>query len=336
MSEHLPSPTISPEVLESFRALFFPRQDIHARQKPSGEGYSYRKEPVTLTLLSQHFAGEVTLGTYCLSVASMANFTAIDIDDAALWQAAADNVKVAALPVHIEQSRRGVHLWHFFEQPISGKQAQAVGRALLAMYQLPEKTEIYPRQATLADGPGSLIRVPFGFHRKVQVPGKPGKRFGFQTLEGEPLAPIIREQLALIAFAERMPQALVEQLSATVPEQPTFLPSEPFHTRPVSPGLPLSERLRARISVVDFVSRYVELNERGIGFCPFHDDEHMSFGVNTARNYWSCFAGCSSVIEGKTIRGGSVIHFWQRWREKEGQDGGFEPTMLELAHLLGL
>jgi hypothetical protein len=85
----------------------------------------------------------------------------------------------------------------------------------------------------------------------------------------------------------------------------------------------------ASISVFDFVSRYVQLNERGIGFCPFHDDEHMSFGVNTTRNYWSCFAGCSSVIEGKTIKGGSVIHFWQRWREKEGQDGSFEPTLID-------
>jgi hypothetical protein len=333
MSEHI---TVPAEHLEAFIDRFFPRQDIHARQKRDGAGYSYRKEPVTADLLLAHLAGDLTLGTYCLSLMNMAHFAAIDIDDDTRWQASREKVKAAAIPVHVEQSRRGVHLWHFFEEPVPGKIARSFGRALLKMYDLPENTEIYPRQAILKDGPGSLIRVPFGFHRKVQVPGKPGKRYGFQTREGEPLASTIREQLALMVVAERIPHALVDQLSTSVPEEQIVSPSEPFRTQPVSPDLPLSERIRASISVFEFVSRYVDLDERGVGFCPFHEDEHPSFGVNKAGNYWSCFAGCSSVIEGKTIKGGSLIHFWQRWREKEGQDGSFEPTITELASLLGL
>lgn len=336
MTEHLSQPLLSPDVLNAFWSQFFPRQDIHARQKQDGQGYSYRKEPVTTELLLAHLAGEITLGTYCLSVENLAHFVAIDIDDDALWQRIGEKIKQSGVPAHIEQSRRGVHLWHFFAEPVSGKVARTVGRALLSVYALPSNTEIYPRQAVLGEGPGSLIRVPFGFHRKVHMPGQPGKRFGFLTKEGKSLAPTIREQLAMICFAERMPQVLIDQLIASVPEEKVLAPSEPFHVRPVSPDLPLSERIRTRISVFDFVSRYVDLDEHGVGFCPFHEDEHPSFGVNRAGNYWSCFAGCTSVIEGKTIRGGGVIHFWQRWREKEGQDGRFEPTIGELAYLLNL
>jgi hypothetical protein len=333
MSEHI---TVPAEHLEAFMARFFPRRDIHARQKRGGAGYSYRKEPVTVDLLMAHLAGDLTLGTYCLSLMNMANFAAIDIDDDARWQASREKVKAATIPAYIEQSRRGVHLWHFFEEPVPGTIARSFGRALLKVYDLPENTEIYPRQAILKDGPASLIRVPFGFHRKVQVPGKPGKRYGFETREGEPLAPTIREQLVLVAFAEHVPQALMEQLCASVSEEKTFASHPAFQTRPVSPDLPVSERIKASISVFDFVSRYVDLDEHGIGFCPFHDDAHKSFGVHKAGNYWSCFAGCSSVIEGKAIRGGSLIHFWQRWREKEGQDGSLTPTLIDLIRLLGL
>src|SRR5579862_7688037 len=129
MSEHLHLPPLETDVLEAFRALFFPRQDIHARQKPSGEGYSYRKEPVTLDLLRAHLAGEVTLGTYCLSSENTAHFTAIDIDDDELWQQALLTIRKLELPLCIEQSRRGVHLWHFFEQPLAGSAARALGHA---------------------------------------------------------------------------------------------------------------------------------------------------------------------------------------------------------------
>ena len=79
------------------------------------------------------------------------------------------------------------------------------------------------------------------------------------------------------------------------------------------------------MTVHDFVSRYVKLDTRGKGKCPFHDDNIKSFQVNDNRNYWSCYAGCG---------GGSIIDFWMKWREAHGQDGSFSETVLELREML--
>ncbi|MBN2391403.1 MAG: hypothetical protein JXR84_11800 [Anaerolineae bacterium] len=39
-----------------------------------------------------------------------------------------------------------------------------------------------------------------------------------------------------------------------------------------------------------------------IGLCPFHDDQHPGFGVNTEGNYWHCFAGCGGCGFVETMR----------------------------------
>jgi hypothetical protein len=191
-------------------------------------------------------------------------------------------------------------------------------------------TELFPKQDQLADGPGSLIRLPLGFHRKVKVSGKPGQRFGFQTLEGRPLAATVREQLALLAAAQRVPHSFFRLLvaEASEPQRSTPQPTSPFTLRPIDHSAPLSERIKQAISVFDFVSRYVELDGQGIGFCPFHEDTHKSFGVDINRNYWNCFAGCGK---------GTVIDFWMLWREWVLlEDGSFTATIKDLADLLGL
>jgi hypothetical protein len=60
--------------------------------------------------------------------------------------------------------------------------------------------------------------------------------------------------------------------------------------------------------------------EGSIGLCPFHDDEHPSFGVNDEGNYWHCFAGCG---------GGNVIDFWMKYR-----NCNFMTAVKELAEML--
>jgi DNA primase len=71
----------------------------------------------------------------------------------------------------------------------------------------------------------------------------------------------------------------------------------------------------------------VQLDARNTGFCPFHDDQVRSFGVNDSGNFWHCFAGCG---------GGSVIDFWMKWRTKHGQDGSFTETVRDLRIMLSL
>ena len=67
------------------------------------------------------------------------------------------------------------------------------------------------------------------------------------------------------------------------------------------------ERVKNAITVKDFVSEYVNL-KGNTGHCPFHDDQHKSFGVNEEENYWHCFAGCG---------GGSIIDFYMLMKDMD-------------------
>jgi hypothetical protein len=136
--------------------------------------------------------------------------------------------------------------------------------------------EQYPKQNRLNKGPGSLIRLPFGVHRKS------GRRYGFYTPGGDPLAPTLREQLMLLGEAKTVPEGLFElygsYASAPVPK----LEFEPVD----APGELVSDRVKAAVSCYNFVDRYVELSPNGRARCPFHDDQVASFSVNQDDNYW--------------------------------------------------
>jgi len=80
-----------------------------------------------------------------------------------------------------------------------------------------------------------------------------------------------------------------------VPLAPTPAAREPLT---VPEEATLSERIKARATVLEFVSQYVGLKPTAsgaIGLCPFHDDNHLSFGINVEGSYWHCFAGCGGV-----------------------------------------
>lgn len=90
----------------------------------------------------------------------------------------------------------------------------------------------------------------------------------------------------------------------------------------------VSDRIKAQVAVLEFISQYVGLKPTAggaMGLCPFHDDEHPSLSVNDGENYGNCIAGCG---------GGSVMGFWTLWRKKNGLDAGFVPTITELAEML--
>ena len=61
--------------------------------------------------------------------------------------------------------------------------------------------------------------------------------------------------------------------------------------------------IRARVDVVDFVGRYVQLKQAGRnhkGLCPFHDEKTPSFNVSSDKQIFHCF-GCQA--------GGDVVGF---------------------------
>jgi hypothetical protein len=312
-------PEFDSQLVEAYAQTFVSRRDCYALQLNDGK-YVCIKEPLTLDLLLAHVRGDLTLGVYVLDINSFAHWLCLDGDyeeDFSRLKQLADDLKAQGVPSYLELSRRGGHLW-LFTAPLSGAEIRYLGRQLLLPYSL-SRIELYPKQNYLTSGPGSLVRLPLGIHRKS------GKRYPFITLDNTPLAPTIRQQMALLAHPVRVPQSFIEQtiLQAQEVSPP---PSKPgFEKAKWASGNTLSERLKNAISVHDFVSRYVTLDERGKGLCPFHEDYHPSFQVNRERNYWSCYAGCG---------GGSLIDFWMKWRAIHGQDNSFTTTVKELSEML--
>ena len=310
-------------LIEAFAQTFIHRQDSYPKQLETGK-YVRIKEPLTLSLIYAHLRGEITLGTFALDSESIARWVCLDADELDQWHAikgAAQKWEDLGLFPRLEVSSRGGHCW-FFTPPLPGKVVRQFGKALLAKYGL-GKMEVYPKQEVLSTGTGSLVRLPFGIHKKT------GKRYFFITPSGEPLAPTIRQQIALLANPAIVPQTLIDHIIAEA-EETMNAPPLPTHKKifarvPQRNGETLSERIKNSISVFDFVSRYVALDQAGKGLCPFHDDHEKSFGVHRERNFWHCYAGCG---------GGSVIDFWSKWREAHGQDGSFTATIKELAALL--
>lgn len=317
--ERQSSPELRPETLRAFTETFINRYDLYAIQRPDNGRYVCVRQPLTPKLIESHLLGEVTLGAYALNPDSEARWICLDADTrrewAGLFQLAAD-LQRSKVTTYLETSRRGGHLW-LFTAPLPGAEARQFATQLLHEHGL-ETMELFPKQDELKTGPGSLVRLPLGIHRKS------GRRYYCIDLAGKPLAPTIRAQLHLLTDPARVPAAFVQDVilrGSHVDHQPVevAIPLE----RPE--GDQLSNRIKATINVYDFVSQYVDLDEKGLGHCPFHDDNHKSLSVHISENYWHCFAGCG---------GGSVIDFAMQWRDMLGEDGSFTATIKALADAL--
>jgi hypothetical protein len=312
MNKEILNPKIELESLATGLAgTFIQRRDLYARQTRDGS-YICIRSPLETSHLVAHLKGELTLGAYVLDPSSQASYIVFDADDDDQAQALDRMAKCLAdqnVPAYMEGSRRGGHLWLFFAKPVSGKQARLFGQNLLELYGVP-KLELFPKQAKLSEGPGSLIRLPFGVHRKT------GLRYGFYTLDHHPLTASQSEQIHILCAPERVPEAFVKQNST----RPSSKPPKPVYAGTEESKKPLSERIKQSITVRDFVSQFVELSPAGRGLCPFHDDQNSSFAVNAEGNYWHCFAGCG---------GGSIIDFWMKMKNCD-----FKTAVRELANML--
>ena len=293
---------------------FVQRWDLYARQLKDGR-YICVHESLNVSHLFAHLRGEITLGTYLLDEQSRTRFIVLDADDEGTLGSLGHLANALAredVPVYLEESKRGGHLWLFFAQKVGGRDARAFGHGLLAAHEIAD-VELFPKQDQLTSGPGSLIRMPFGVHWRS------GRRYGFYTTDGSLLAPTVREQIDALGVPETIPEAAFESYRSFVPPEPALTTEKPSE----APTGTVSERIKASVTVLEFVSRYVDLKPTGsgaLGLCPFHDDHHPSFGVNDKGNYWHCFAGCG---------GGSVIDFWMKRRECD-----FTTAVRELAEML--
>lgn len=318
--EYLPSQEELTEPAVILAQTFIQRWDLYARQLDDGH-YVCVHEPLTHDRIEAHLNGNLTLGTYILDSTSQARFLVIDADDERNWQQLTMMAKALAekgIPGYLENSRLGGHLWFFFSEPLSGRLVRSFGKGLLSHYKV-GKIELFPKQDRLISGPGSLIRLPFGIHRKT------GRRYGFHLPNGSLLAPTMREQIYAFRDVQTVSKdafAHFSSHSANTKPKGHFKPLSRLERKAQDSigELPVSERIKAAVSVRQFVSQYVELSEDGRGLCPFHDDQVASFSIDDKRNYWHCFA-CGM--------GGSIIDFWIQWRSCS-----FREALRELAAIL--
>jgi hypothetical protein len=303
------------EAAELLGKTFIQRKDIFASQLEDGR-YVAIKETLTQRHLELHLKGHITLGAYMLTPESTTNQMVFDADGENGLVDLADlsyELETEGIPTYLEISRRGGHLRFFFEQHHDGGQVRAFGNGIIRRHEL-AGIELYPKQDRLYTGPGSLVRLPFGIHKKS------GQRYPFIHRDGAWLAPTVREQIMLLSDHKSVPEDVfgayatyeLEKRKKRVPK----LSGTIYDSSDI-------ERVKKAVPLMEFVEAFVDLRpvaSGAVGKCPFHDDNHPSFGVNKEGNYWQCFAGCGS---------GSIIDFWMKWKGVE-----FSQAVSELAELL--
>lgn len=332
MKERIPKIELDRELVRAYASTFIPRTDIYSIQTATGKRkgtYFTVKEPLTLEQVADHLKAipghSPTLGAYALDPQSQAKWICFDADIQEEWQSlinlAAELTK-ASQTGYLETSHRGGHLWLFILQT-DGKTTRQFAKVLLTHHQISVK-EIFPKQDQLTTGCGSLVRLPLGIHLKTN------RRYHFIKPDQTPLAPTIREQIALLASPTLIDPAFISHILATIPLTPERPQPRSFKSShsPTDTTPPLSQAIKNTTSLRDFIEQHVALNPKGMGRCPFHDDHHESFGVainEDGQEYWHCFA-CDF--------GGDLIHFWRRMRAKNHQDDSFKTTLHELAKMV--
>jgi hypothetical protein len=290
-------------VAEGLSKTFIQRLDLYPQQEEDGR-YRCHHEPLTMDHVVSHLRGEITLGAYLLDPKCHARYVVLDADEEGEFEAL--RWMASQIPSYLETSRRGGHLWVFFEESIPGKLAKNFGAGILK--EMDVDMEVFPKQGK-SNGPGSLVRLPFGIHRKT------GERYPFIRPDGKWIGKWM-DQMEALMKPDTVGKDLIEQF---IPKKEPIPLKEPIESEK------LWDQVKNKTPVYDFIRGFVQLKESGetaVGRCPFHDDEHPSFSVNIQENYWHCFAGCG---------GGSIIDFWMKWN-----DSDFYTATKELAVMYGV
>jgi len=173
----------------NFLSFFKGREDYFALQ--GDDNYRPINQPLSEDYLEKHFNGFVTFGIYVLTKSSQCNFICIDID---IPKSKLDDIefkdqkekyihlkdkliifqKNITEKLNIEKDSilfedtggRGYHIWVFFEEAITGKDARKLYHILKNDTDL--DFEFFPKQSNLTENRnyGNLIKLPLGIHQK--------------------------------------------------------------------------------------------------------------------------------------------------------------------------
>jgi len=263
------------EMIAAYASLFVHRWDTYAVQQRSGGYVRVGTESLSLTLLSAHIEGRITLGTYLLDTHGTCSFAVFDDDrdDGLMWLAVlAGELALEGIPTMLEASRRGGHLWIHLEEPTPGH----VVRAWLLPYAQAFGVELYPKQDSLDRGRwGSLVRLPLGIHQR--------SRGWYPFVVVSPLWEVVPvgntvEDCLAWAYANVQRVQVPLQNEQVLQERDVVCRGNVQEALVVSAAsgcMSIREWCQAQ-DIASVIGRYVALDRCGIGSCPF--PEHHSRG----------------------------------------------------------
>jgi len=304
----------TPEMARAFSALFVNRRAYtiqSMRPHPeSGRHYYYRPKGqngapapgLTLDTVRRHLGGELTIGIYAINPATQrSKWMVIDAD---YRTAIEDLIKVQrqlrddGVAAALEKSKRGGHLWIFFERPVLARDARVYIYHLAAKLKvqvkgsgLSEGIEIFPKQDELKpDEFGNAIRAPLGVHRGARE--SRGWRYWFYGADytlAEQLAylaglpKVSEDHLRRMVEGKEIPQEFAQR--ARRAEVPKYFPPK-----------------QGEFRILDYVRASRQVGRNWVARCPScaaagHDKsgDNLAIAVDEPRKY-CCWAGCTKEM----------------------------------------
>jgi len=262
----------------------------------SGRHYYYRPRkrgnPLELTPwdIQRHLMGQITLGIYAINPRTQrVKWMAIDAD---YRKALEDLLRLQfelgrnGIQAALEQSRRGGHLWIFFEKPVLAKHARVYIRHLAKQLSVEVKgsgsgdgIELFPKQDALDDGQfGNAIRGPLGIHRAA------GRRYWFYGAAYE-----LEAQLVYLANLRRVTEQQVKELISTVPPDPQVEQPRRAEFHPDRP----------QFAILEYIQTRRRVGRNWIAQCPScaaagrdRAKDNLAVSVEEPWKY-ICWAGCT-------------------------------------------
>jgi hypothetical protein len=291
----------TPEMAAEY-ARWFVNRLAYTRQsdspnRDSGRHYYYRpkKKGRALRLhaadIQRHLAGEITVGLYAINPRNQrVKWMAIDADfrsalDDLLklqYELGQDGIQAA-----LEQSRRGGHLWIFFETPVLARHARVYVRHLATKLSVQVKgsgptegIELFPKQDFLEEGQfGNALRGPLGVHRGA------GRRYWFY---GAPYN--LEAQIGYLRSLRRVSEQQLDALIAGLPPEPQEDP--PRRPRAFDPERPHFE-------ILDYIETRRKVGRNWVAQCPScaaagrdRGKDNLAISVEEPWKYL-CWAGCT-------------------------------------------
>src|ERR1041384_1795824 len=311
MEHRLPA---TPAMARTFGELFVNRRAYtiqSTRPHPeSGRHYYYRPKGqngapapgLTFETIRRHLSGELTIGIYAINPATQrCKWMAIDAD---YRTALEDLIKVQrqlsddGVAAALEKSKRGGHLWIFFERPVLARDARVYIYHLASKLNvqvkgsgLSEGIEIFPKQDELGPNEfGNAIRAPLGVHRGARE--SRGWRYWFygadyklddQLAYLRRLPKVKEDHLERMIAGKAIPQEFVQRARRT--ESPKYFESKPGEFR-----------------ILDYVEVKRQAGRNWVTRCPScasqgHDKsgDNLAISVEEPRKY-CCWAGCTKEM----------------------------------------